>query len=105
LTFAEDRQRSFEYERKSEDAQRRLNNEKFRVSFTVYRNVDLFQATSGSSTMQEESDSDDSLLHQTVNSIVLSASINGIKIANLTEPVAIVLRLKEVAKVIVLLHS
>jgi hypothetical protein len=96
LTCAEDRKRSFQYERKPEDAQRRLNDEKFRVSFTVYRNTDLFQATSQSSAIEMGYDKDDSLHYQTVNSIVLSASVNGIKIENLTEPVAIVFRLKEV---------
>jgi len=63
---------------------------KVRVSFTVYRNGDLFPVP--------RLTDDGSVISQfTVNSLVISAAVNGVPINNLTQPVVVKLRLTQVS--------
>ena len=102
---ADDRRNVFKYEQQSAaatDQHPSTDENKLRVSFTVYHNVELFRGSSvSSSVMSHDFDTFDgdysSHKRVTVNSMVISASINGVRINNLTEPVAVVFRLKEVS--------
>jgi hypothetical protein len=57
----------------------------YKISCVVYRNGNLFSMV----------DSSDSV--NAVNSLVMAGAVNGMQITNLTEPIKIVFRLKEVS--------
>ena len=64
----------------------------FRVSFAIYKNGDFFTEPLASSSGNSKTSSS-LYTNSAVNSLVVSGTIGGLKIANLTEPILVVVQL------------